>query len=140
MHMTGRCYCGDVRFTFEGEPLRALQCHCRECQYISGGNPNAAMVVPKSGFRLDQGEPQTFARTDIDAPRTRWFCGRCGTSLVTLSPRFPDAIILKVGTLDDPSVFEPTVAQYLKDKQPFHCVADGVECYDTIPGAPARPD
>ena len=138
MHIQGRCYCGDIRFSFEGEPQRAVQCHCRECQYISGGNPNAAMIVPKSGFTLTQGEPKAFTRSDLETPRTRWFCARCGTSLATLSPRYPESIILKVGTFDDPSVFKPTVAQYLKDKQPFHCVAEGVDAYDEVPGPSAR--
>ena len=47
MKINGRCYCGQVKFTFDGEPRTAVQCYCRECQYISGGNPNAAMVLPK---------------------------------------------------------------------------------------------
>ena len=135
MEITGRCYCGDIRFAFEGQALRALQCYCRECQYISGGNPNAALVVPKSGFRLLAGEPKTFARSDLETPRTRWFCPHCGTSLATLSPRFPSAIILKVGTFDDPSVFQPQVAQYLKDRQPFHHVDEDLQGFDTVPPA-----
>ena len=30
----GRCYCGDIAYEFEGEGT-FMQCHCRECQYIS---------------------------------------------------------------------------------------------------------
>jgi hypothetical protein len=135
MELTGRCYCGEIRFRFEGEPVRALQCYCRECQYISGGNANAAMVLPKANFQLLAGQPKTFARSDLAQPRTRWFCPTCGTSLATLSPRFPEAIIVKVGTLDEPSVFHPTVAQYLKDKQPFHHVDEALQAFDTVPGA-----
>ncbi len=133
MKINGRCYCGEIRFTFEGEPKVALQCHCRECQYISGGHPNAAIAVPKSGFIFLQGEPKSFARSDLENPRTRLFCANCGTSLATLSPKFPDAIILKVGTFDDPSVFEPAFAQYLKDAQPFHHVPDGLQAYRETP-------
>ena len=135
MQISGRCYCGEIRFAFDGEPQRALQCYCRECQYISGGNPNAAMVLPKSGFKLLSGEPKTFARSDLASPRTRWFCPTCGTSLATLSPRFPESIIMKVGTFDDPSVFKPQVAQYLKDQQPFHHVDAALEQHQSVPGA-----
>lgn len=129
MHITGRCYCGDIRYAFEGEGT-PMQCHCRECQYISGGHPNAAFVAKKSGFRWLQGEPKSFARTDLETPRTRLFCPRCGTSLATLSPRFPDAIILKVGTFDDPSVFKPVFAQYTGEAQPFHTLPEGVPAYE----------
>lgn len=52
MKINGRCYCGQIKFEFDGEPLVALECHCRECQYISGGFPNSAMVLPNDGFRF----------------------------------------------------------------------------------------
>jgi hypothetical protein len=37
---------------------------------------------------------------------------------------------LKVGTFDDPSVFEPAFAQFTCDMQPFHKLPDGVPSYD----------
>jgi len=129
MHITGRCYCGDIRYEFEGQGT-FIQCHCRECQYISGGHPNAAFVANKTGFQWLRGSPQSFARTDLETPRTRLFCSRCGTSLATLSPRFPSALILKVGTFDDPSVFKAEYAQFVVDKQPFHVLPEGVPAYD----------
>ena len=36
MKIDGGCYCGGVRYSFEGEPGPAMQCHSRECQYITG--------------------------------------------------------------------------------------------------------
>ena len=43
MKMEGRCYCGALRYRVEGEPMFKGQCHCRECQYISGGAVNAKL-------------------------------------------------------------------------------------------------
>jgi hypothetical protein len=40
MTFEGGCYCGQVRYAAEGKPRLKAQCHCRECQYISGGAPN----------------------------------------------------------------------------------------------------
>ena len=133
MKINGRCYCGQNKFEFDGEPLTALQCHCRECQYISGGFPNSAMVLPNDGFRFVQGEPKTFTRTDIEVARTRLFCSNCGTSLATRSPKFPTALVVKVGTFDDPSIFKPVFAQFLKDAPAFHHVPDGLQAYRETP-------
>jgi len=43
-------------------------------------------------------------------------------------------IILKVGTLDDPSLFgAPQMAIYTVDKQPFHIVPEGLQTFERLP-------
>mgnify|MGYP000022228267 FL=1 len=134
MKLTGRCYCGDIQYKFEGEAQGALQCHCRECQYITGGNPNVIMVLPESGFKFTRGAPASFARSDLERPVTRYFCAHCGTGMGTRSPARPGSFILKVGTLDDPSVFQPRLAIFTVDKQPFHHIPDGLPAFERRPG------
>ena len=101
MKLEGGCYCGAVRYVAEGEPSLKAQCHCRECQYISGGSANMFLLMPPDGFRYTKGTPKTFSRSDLENPVTREFCAECGTHLTTRRPGLP-AVILKVGTLDDP--------------------------------------
>ena len=100
MTVEGGCYCGAVRYRAEGDPVFSAQCHCRECQYLTGGAPNMFMAVPKAGFEYTKGEPSAFTRTDIENPVTREFCGNCGTHLLTRANAMPDAVILKVGSMD----------------------------------------
>lgn len=135
MRLTGGCYCGDLRYEAAGEPRARIQCHCRECQYISGGGPNFVMGMPVDEFRFTQGSPSSFTRSDLEAPVTRQFCPRCGTHLLTRSPRLPDFVLIKVGTLDDPAVFEqPSMAIFTVDRQPFHLIAEGVKQFEGRPG------
>lgn len=133
MKLEGRCYCGNIHYVAEGEPLMKAQCHCRECQYVTGGSPNVFIAMPAAGFRYVKGTPKQFKRSDLERPVTREFCPDCGTQLVTRSPRIPAAIV-KVGTLDDPSVFAPDMAIYTIDKQPFHQIAEGLPCFERVPG------
>tara|TARA_R110002096_G_scaffold352480_4_gene545477 strand:- start:298 stop:702 length:405 start_codon:yes stop_codon:yes gene_type:complete len=134
MTITGGCYCGEIRYESKGEPQAMLQCHCRECQYISGGNANLITVLPADGFSFTKGEPKSFTRTDIERPVTRLFCPTCGTSIATKTPNRPDSVIVKVGTLDDPTTFKSQMAIFTKDKQPFHFIPDGLPTFDKRPG------
>ena len=58
MNIEGGCYCGDIRYSSKGEPQASMQCHCRECQYITGGNPNVIMIMPLEGFEFTKGQAQ----------------------------------------------------------------------------------
>ena len=79
------------------------------------------------------GTPKTFTRSDLDQPVTREFCENCGTHLTTRRPDLP-LVILKVGTLDDPSLFGvPQMAIYTLDMQPFHIIPEGVPAFDGEP-------
>ena len=135
MNVQGGCYCGALRYQAEGDPLFKGQCHCRECQYISGGYPNVVMGMPEASFAYTKGSPKGFRRSDLENPVTREFCADCGTHIATRAPTMPGAVILKVGTLDDPGVFGgPQMAIYLVDKQSFHHVPEGVASFDRAPG------
>ena len=136
MKIDGGCYCKAVRYTAEGDPLFSGQCHCRECQYISGGHPNIVMGMPEGGFAYTKGAPKGFRRSDLANPVTREFCPDCGTHLLTRSPGLPGAVLLKIGTFDDPSLFTgPQMVIYTIDKQSFHHIPEGVPVFETRPGA-----
>ena len=126
MAIEGGCYCGNIHYVSEHPAEAQLQCHCRECQYITGGHPNAIMVVPDEGFRFIKGTPAMFTRKDLERPVTRFFCANCGTPIGTRSPARPDSFIIKIGTLDDPSHFEPQIAIFTVDQQPYHHIPDGI--------------
>jgi len=133
MTLEGGCYCGALRYVAEGEPIMKAQCHCRECQYITGGSPNMFVLMPAAGFQYSQGVPRSFARTDLARPVTREFCAECGTHILTRPTGLP-AVVLKVGTLDDPSLFgTPQMAIYTVDRQPFHLIPDGIPTFERLP-------
>jgi hypothetical protein len=133
MKLEGGCYCGEVRYKAEGNPMLKAQCHCRECQYISGGSPNMFVLMPPDGFSYTKGTPKKFMRSDLEGAVTREFCAECGTHLVTRPPSVP-GIVLKVGTLDDPTLFGAAqIAIYTVDKQPFHQIPEGMPTFERLP-------
>ncbi len=134
MQIEGGCYCGNVRYAVEGDPMMKIQCHCRECQYISGGSPNVTLAIPDAGFGYTEGQAKEFRRKDLETPVTREFCGDCGTHLLSRAPSLPGTVLLKAGTFDDPSLFEaPGVAIYTADAQPFHHIPEGIPAFEQTP-------
>jgi hypothetical protein len=129
----GGCYCGNMRYEISGHPQSALQCHCRECQYFTGGHPNIFWVFDLSDFTYVNGTVAQFTRSDIDAPVTRHFCPSCGTAIGTRTPSRPNAMIVKVGTFDDPSHFEPAAAIFTCDIQPYHYVPKHIQVFKNRP-------
>lgn len=135
MNHAGRCYCGAIRYEVSMAPVFNLQCHCRECQYISGGAPNLCLGIPQSGFHYLAGVPKTYTRQDLEKPVTREFCGECGTHVVSRTPAAPELVLLKRGTLDEPATFgNPQVVIFDCDRQPYHLVPDGVPVFERTPG------
>jgi hypothetical protein len=133
MKLEGGCYCGAVRYEAEGEPIVKAQCHCRECQYITGGSPNMFVLMPLDGFKYTKGTLKQFARSDLDRPVTREFCAECGTHMVNRARSVP-AMVIKVGTLDDPDLFgQPQMAINTVDKQVFHHIPEGLSAFERLP-------
>ena len=128
--ITGGCLCGDVRYAAPAQPQFQSQCYCRECQYISGGHPNVIIGLSATGLHYTKGQPSTFERPGMNLPAAREFCGRCGTHILSRVPSLPDFVMVKVGTLDDPSLYTGSrINTQLADAQPFHHVDPTVRGY-----------
>ncbi|KCZ94405.1 GFA family protein [Hyphomonas johnsonii] len=135
MKITGGCYCGAVRYEAEGDPVMKAQCHCRECQYFTGGQPNDFLAMPEAGFKFTQGATKAYTNPDLAGAATREFCAACGVHILTRAKGLPGAVILKVGTLDEPAVFgQPQVVMQTADAQSFHHIPDGIPAFERFPG------
>jgi hypothetical protein len=116
----GGCDCGAIRYSAEGEPLFSMNCHCRHCQRETGSAYAAVLAVPSTTFRIVQGKPKHFEVTaDSGHTTTRVFCVDCGSPLFGLPGITPDMVTIRVGSLDDPSVFRPAQDIYTASAQPW---------------------
>ncbi len=130
----GGCLCGEVRYQATGSSHTCYSCHCRDCQYITGGSPNNAIFIPKAILTIHKGIPSSYtSKSDSGSCITRFFCGTCGTSLYGQSEIYQDSIVLKVGSLDDPSVFKSTMNVWVSSAQPWHYIDPDLPQYPKAP-------
>ena len=121
-HMTirGHCLCGRVEYESSSDPMAFILCHCRDCQYASGGEPTAAVVVRSSSFKITKGEVKGYSsKAESGSSVTRQFCPECGTPLFAFGERRPEIMAIKVGSLDDPSGLKPTAFIWTRSAQPW---------------------
>ena len=81
----------------------------------------------------------TSGQTAIDQFRTdhnemcRHHCVQCGTSLWFSSPDYPELIAIKPGTLDDTAALQPVAHLWVRSKQPWLKLDDGLPTFDEQP-------
>ena len=132
----GGCLCGAVRYVADGPVLGSAACHCRDCQYVSGGAPAYVFVVPRSSLKITRGQTKVYwSEADSGARRGRHFCGDCGTPLFAENVSYPDVLTVKAGTLDDPSKFKITGHFWAGSAPAWHCFTTGVPKLEKGPEA-----
>ena len=101
---------------------------------ISGGAGNLFMAVDAETFQFKKGAPQAFNKKDYPWSPTRHFCQICGVHLTARSELAPSAVLVKVGTLDDPSVFEGAqMITWTSEMQKFHHLPANVPAHLEFP-------
>jgi hypothetical protein len=117
---TGGCLCGAIRYECTAEPLLTPNCHCRDCQRISGSPFVTTAFVPKPAFRLTKGEPRYHTlRADSGSEVSRGFCAECGSALIATTSGYPDIVDVKILSFDDPSWCRPSIDMYTSSAQPW---------------------
>jgi hypothetical protein len=130
--LTGGCLCGNVRYVYDGAVSGAGYCHCADCRKVSGSAFGVSVRVAAAGFAIISGQPKGFTKQgDSGRPVTRYFCPDCGSPLYTQPPLHPDAVFLKAGSLDDPSVVHPERQAWTRSKVSWAEIDPDITSYET---------
>ena len=128
--------CKAVRFTLKAKSLPFVVCHCRDCQYASGGGPTYVLAVPREGVNVSNGEEsiRSFSSlSDSGHDVTRQFCFICGSHLFELLQLRPGIKLVRVGALDDPSGLQIDATVWITSAQPWAYVDPGTRLFDRNP-------
>ncbi len=121
--VAGGCQCGALRFELRAAPLTVYNCHCTNCQTISGSAFATVLMTTRDALAFTRGEP-AVTEWQATTGRTRfgWFCGSCGTRIAHGTHAEPDEMAGKVlsvrsGTLDDTSWVKPVADGWVRSAQ-----------------------
>jgi hypothetical protein len=130
--LEGGCQCGAIRYEITGPIVGVGVCHCRACQYASGGGPNYVALAVREGFAFTKGEPKRFGQPGGSGNIvSRVFCPDCGTPLISEAamPFYP----VKLGSLDDPSSLKPELHIWTSSAQPWHPIDPALPAFPESP-------
>ncbi|MGX9425563.1 MULTISPECIES: GFA family protein [Bradyrhizobium] len=104
---TGGCACGAIRYKMSAEPVMMTDCQCRQCQRESGTGHLSHLIFPRSATSI-QGEATHWELVgDSGTVKIRAFCPTCGSPVYATFRDIPDYVVVRAGSLDDPSRYRP---------------------------------
>jgi len=121
MAKTGRCLCGKVSYSLEGDPIATAVCHCSHCQR-QGGSAFSVNLIAMSSQMTVNGELAAYEERGEKGDQVyvrRRFCSTCGSPILSEIVLSEGVIAVKAGTLDDVSDVKPTVEAWCVDRQPW---------------------
>lgn len=115
---SGGCQCGALRYELSAPPLAIYNCHCTNCQKITGSAFTVAASVPEAALAFTKGNPAKIEwKADSGNTRFGLFCGACGSRIANGQAPSIGVLSLRAGTLDDTSWVEPVGDIWTKSAQ-----------------------
>ena len=137
--VTGRCFCGAVRFQFDRPPIATRACWCRDCQYLSAGNASINAIFKTEGFKVTGELGEYVSQADSGNTMRRRFCPTCGTQIFSEAQSRPWLVVVRAGTLDDPAIARPTSTIWTASAPAWaHIEPDPANCAGQPPPVAAK--
>ena len=105
----GGCHCGRVQFEVEAPAaIQADQCNCSICRMTG----YLHLIVPRSDFRLLNGEDDIETYTFNTGVAQHYFCRHCGIKSFYVPRSHPDGISVNTNCLQPGSIESITVTPF----------------------------
>jgi predicted N-acetyltransferase YhbS len=118
---TGRCFCGAVRYRFDGKPNWSAHCHCESCRRATSSPITSFFAVDHARLEWTGADRQLY---ESSPGIFRSFCPRCGSPLTYQSDVRTHEIDLYALTLDRPEDFAADMHVMWNERLPWLHVAD----------------
>lgn len=80
MSISGECFCGEIKYIFDGQLLDARSCHCSRCRKIFSSQASAYALVDHQKFKWVSGENKLTSYVGEHGFGVQ-FCNKCGSTI-----------------------------------------------------------
>lgn len=129
----GGCLCGALRWEADRAPDYMGMCCCSDCRKASGGGFIPFMGFAASALRITGDARQYRSPAYRGGIATRNSCPTCGGLVFGGEHGLSDSHTIYAGSLDDPSLFQPAMLLFDRDRPDWVIPPDGVQRFATMP-------
>ena len=98
--LTGECLCGEVKFTVADDFSAFYQCHCKQCQQLTGTAFASNLFTAPTNLTWLQGEDKVSVFEHQQRAFSKAFCQSCGSALPFLN-KSKTSLIVPAGSLNE---------------------------------------
>lgn len=130
MAITGECFCGDIKYQYEGTLQDASSCHCSRCRKAFSSQASAYALIDSDKFNWLSGKDLLTSYVGKHGFGLQ-FCRQCGSTICGVYQGAVHGVTL--GCVNgDPNV-EIGRHIYVGSKASWEVMPDGVVQYDEAP-------
>jgi hypothetical protein len=129
----GGCLCCALRYEATGAPNYMGHCYCEDCRKASGAGFIPFMGFAASAVRV-RGESLKFGSKAANGnTAVRNSCPVCGSLVFGGEVGKDTSLHIYAGTLDDPSLFHPTIAIFTRGRPDWAAITPGLKVFERSP-------
>ena len=144
---SGICACGEVGFTFTGDPINSAYCYCKSCQFRTNADRWFGVWVPRENLTFTRGKPSSFIRKGDSGKTVDFlFCGNCGITLAgfaeigdfsfrhVVSPALDNTCSAEISkdSVDHPGIFDKFLL--VRRRYGYHETINVAHCHSSAKG------
>ena len=127
--VSGSCHCGRLKFSTFEKPKVSFHCQCQHCQKFSSTGHGSYVLLDESKTIVEGNFSKWSYKADSGNITTKHFCPECGVHVFSLTNGHPNNFIANAMTLDDKSLFVPSIVLFSQHAQPWDTIDNSLIRY-----------
>jgi hypothetical protein len=125
--LSGKCFCGAVRYAVADDFVYAANCHCSNCRRTTGSAFKPFAGIERDKLTLMRGQDDLMIYGDEEGNNTH--CRRCGSLLYSVV-RAGAYVHVAMGTLVDDPAIRPNKHIFVGSKAPWFEITDDLPQFE----------
>jgi len=115
LKLTGGCLCDTVRFSVKNEFRAFFQCHCKQCQQLTGSAFTSNILSAPRNIEWLKGKPNVTAYDHPTRGFSKSFCNVCGSALPFVN-KDKTTLIIPAGSLNELPDLQPQANMFTSEE------------------------